>query len=310
MTPESLQAAQATKRAKRWRLFFWLLLIFSIGGMVQYFADDGGTLPFEEHIAYLKIEGVISENTTLIKTLADIEKNKKVKAVFIHINSPGGTVAGAEAIYNELRLIAEKKPVLAMMGEMATSGGYIVALGADHILAYQTSLTGSIGVLFSWLQLSEMMEKLGVKAHDVKRGELKADPNPYTEPSKEALSAMEGLIEDAYNWFVALVMERRDMEKPYAEKLADGRLYTGRQAVLLGLIDEIGSQREARLWLADKHGLKKDLKLVTYNDKKETGLLSLLLEGDTGKFMKTIFGTGATMHRYSPNGLLSLWQGR
>ena len=177
----------------------------------------------------------------------------------MHINSPGGTTAGSEQLYDALVRLKAKKPLVVVVEGLAASGGYITAIAADHIIAQQTSLVGSIGVLFQFPNFAELMKTVGVKVEEVKSSPLKAAPNGFEPTSPEARAALDALVKDSYAWFRGLVKERRGMDDALLEKVADGRVFTGRQAVDLKLIDQLGDEKTAVAWLVAEKKIKSDL---------------------------------------------------
>jgi protease-4 len=218
-----------------------------------------------DHVARLRIDGVITDDPEREEMLQELAENDRVKAVIVHINSPGGTVAASEAIYFSLRKVAEDRPVVAVMSEAAASGGYIAALSADQIIARGGTLTGSIGVVTEVPNVGGLMEMLGVGVTRVKSGPLKAEPNITAPPSEEALEVQRALIADSYGWFRDLVGERRGLEGAALESVADGRVYTGRQALANGLVDALGGEETALAWLQSDRGISADLATVDYD---------------------------------------------
>src|SRR5205814_6428227 len=162
----------------------------------------------------------------------------RVKAVIVHIDSPGGTTAGSEQLHEALRRVAAAKPLVVVIDGLAASGGYIAAMSADYIVAQGTSLVGSIGVLFQYPNVSDLLKTIGVKVEEIKSSPLKAAPNGYEPTSAEARAAIEALVKDSYAWFRGIVKERRSMDDGLLEKVADGRVFTGHQALDLKLVDE------------------------------------------------------------------------
>ena len=179
----------------------------------------------------MRVEGLITGDRPFLKMLEKLEKADRVKAVIIDIDSPGGTTAGSEAIYEAIRKIAAKKPVVSVMGTIAASGGYITAIASDYIVARGNTITGSIGVIFQWAQLQKLLDTLGVQMQEVKSGDLKAEPNFFKPPSEKALAVANGMIQDSFRWFTGLVTERRHLAPDRVLVLSDGRVYTGRQAL-------------------------------------------------------------------------------
>ena len=182
----------------------------------------------------------------------------------MHINSPGGTTAGSEQLYDALVRLKAKKPLVVVVEGLAASGGYITAIAADHIVAQQSSLVGSIGVLFQFPNFTELLKTVGVKVEEVKSSPLKAAPNGFEPTSPEARAALDALVKDSYAWFRGLVKERRGMDDALLEKVADGRVFTGRQAVDLKLIDQLGDEKTAVAWLVAEKNVKSDLPVRDY----------------------------------------------
>jgi len=299
------------RRLKR-RLFFWRSGAILVAALVLL-ALLGRTdvMPRKSHIARVDVSGIIVDDRDMQKLLEKLGKTSSVKAVILNIDSPGGTTTGAEAFYVATRKLAEKKPVVAVLGTVAASGGYIAAISADHIVARGNTLTGSIGVLFQWTQLSGLMDKIGVEMREIKSAPLKAEPNPFHTPSPEALAATKSLIDSSYEWFVGLVKERRGFDEATARKLGDGRVYTGFQAAANGLVDEVGGEEQAIAWLAKTKQIDKHLPVEDWKPQRaEDGFA-----GFTGRAMGALLSsgfeslTGKTLQtkRLTLDGLVSLW---
>ncbi|MEG8230466.1 signal peptide peptidase SppA [Candidatus Rickettsia tasmanensis] len=230
----------------------------------------------EDYIASVLIDGIILEDEKRDKKLKKIIDDSHIKALIVNVNSPGGTVVGSEKIYNILRKISAKKPVVIVMGTMAASGGYLISLGGDYIISHNGTITGSIGVILQTAEVTELAQKLGIKFNNFKSGELKAVPNP-TEKLTEAVrvTIMEN-IEDTYNFFLELVSERRNLPIEEVKKLADGRVYSGRQALKLKLVDAIGSEDTALKWLQEVQKINVNLLVKDYQLKPK--LMDIILE--------------------------------
>ncbi len=199
-------------------------------------------------IARVKIDGLIRSDQARVEALERLEKSSAA-AVIVHINSPGGTTAGSEQLFDALTRLKAKKPMVVVVEGLAASGGYIAALASDQIIAQQTSLVGSIGVLFQIPNVSDLLKTVGVKVEEVKSSPLKAAPNGYEPTSPEARAALDSLVKDSYAWFRGLVKDRRGMDDATLQTVADGRVFTGRQAVGLKLIDQLGDEKTAVAWL-------------------------------------------------------------
>lgn len=276
-----------------WRTAAAVLAIAIAALLIGEFSGRG------DYVARLRISGVITRDAALTATIRKIAKDEDARAVLVDINSPGGTVVGGEELFLELRALAERKPVAAVIGTIGTSAAYMAALGTDRIFSRQGSMTGSIGVILQTTEISGLLEKLGVRTEAIKSGPLKAVPSPFEAMSPEGREAARAVIMDVFDMFVDLVAERRSLGREEALRLADGRIYTGRQAVGLGLVDEIGGDKEARAWLATEHGISLKLPLREFDPSPEfspwRSLVSLVSQ-------KTVFSEPLTL-----DGLVSLW---
>lgn len=241
------------RRLAFWRVFAVLLAVAAIAALVW----QGGGRKFEDHVARVRIDGLITGDQKTLDLLKEISEADQVKGVILRIDSPGGTTAGSEAVYDELISLAKKKPVVAVMDTVAASGGYIVALAADHIFARGNTITGSIGVIFSIPEFSKLLDTVGVRMEELKSGDLKAEPSPYKPMSEKVREASMQLVDDGFSWFKGLVAERRKLPMATVDTLSDGRVYTGRQAVTAKLIDQLGDEQAAIDWLIQEKGIAK-----------------------------------------------------
>jgi len=269
------------RRRIRRKLTFWRVAaaLIAIGAIiaVAVIAAPGGRngLTAAGSIARINIEGVIRSDQERVEALERLEKSQ-ASAVIVHINSPGGTTAGSEQLYDALTRLKAKKPLVVVVEGLAASGGYITAIASDYIIAQQSSLVGSIGVLFQFPNFSELLKTVGVKVEEVKSSPLKAAPNGFEPTSPEARAALDSLVKDSYAWFRGLVKERRGMDDALLEKVADGRVFTGRQAVELKLIDQLGDEKAAVAWLVAQKGVKADLPVRDYKLTPRFGDLTFL----------------------------------
>ena len=259
------------RRLTAWRLAAVVLAVFVI---VLIMAGDqrlAGTGSFLPHIARVSVSGLITDDQKMLELLDKVGKSSQVRAVILDINSPGGTTTGGEAMYDAIRRLAEKKPVVAVCGTLATSAAYIVALATDRIFVYGNTITGSVGVIFQWADVSELMRTLGVKVEEVKSGPLKAVPNPFEPTDEKGRALAAEMVQEAKVWFVDLVGKRRNLEPAAVPGLTDGRVYSGRQALALKLVDEIGDERAAKRWLQKERDLTPGLSVVEWKPKSESG---------------------------------------
>ena len=308
------------RRRLRRKLGWWrlaALLALGLAGLVAVVrlggADSADKLT--PHIARLELQGVITGDDDTIDMIKKIGESSQTKALLLEIESPGGTTTGSERLYEELRRVAEKKPVVAVVGTVAASGAYIAALAADTIVARGNSLVGSIGVLFQYPNVSKLLNNWGVEVETIKSSPLKAAPNGLEPTSPEAREAVASLVADSFAWFKALVQERRKLDDAELAKVSDGRVFTARQGVPLKLVDFIGGQREAIDWLVANKGIAKDMPVREWKKKSSLERLGLVgaaaglarvagLESIAGFLEKSIF-----LERSGElDGLLAIWQ--
>src|ERR1700710_1779853 len=259
-----------------WRVFAAVVAIAAVIA-VGLVATPGGraSLTSSGSIARVNIEGLIRSDQERVVALERLEKSQAA-AVIVHINSPGGTTAGSEQLHGALTRLKAKKPLVVVVEGLAASGGYITAIAADHIIAQQTSLVGSIGVLFQIPNVGEFLKTVGVKIEEGESSPRKAAPNGFEPTSPEARAALDALVKDSYAWFRGLVKERRGMNDAQLETVADGRVFTGRQAVDLKLIDQLGDEKTAIAWLVAQKNIKSDLPVRDYKLSPRFGDLTFL----------------------------------
>ncbi len=241
------------RRRMRRKLTFWrvsalLVVLLAVVGAAVLLVPKNRLIPSADYIARIKIEGLIRDNHDRVEALDRLGKSG-AKAVIVHINSPGGTTAGSEQLYDALRTLQAKKPTVVVVDGLAASGAYIAALSCDHIIAYDTSLVGSIGVLFQFPNFTEVLKTVGIKVESIKSSPLKAAPNGFEPTSPEARAAIESIVLDSYAWFKGLVKERRKLDDAQLAAVSDGRVFTGRQGVGLKLVDSLGNEKTALSWL-------------------------------------------------------------
>ena len=245
------------RRRLRRKLTFWrvaavLIAILGVVGaaLVARRSDTSLAQPLTPQISRVTIQGLILGDQERTEALDSLARSRNTRAVIVHIDSPGGTTAGSEELHQALRRVAARKPTVVVVDGMAASGGYMAAMAADHIIAQNSSLVGSIGVLFQYPNLTDLLSKVGVKFEEIKSSPLKAAPNGLEPTTPEARAAIEALVVDSYAWFKDIVRERRKLEGEDLDRVADGRVFTGRQAISVKLADEIGREQEAIDWLA------------------------------------------------------------
>src|SRR5258706_1499581 len=311
------------RRRMRRKLTFWRVAaaLLAVGAVVPVggVATPGGrgALTTSGSIARVHIDGLIRSDNNRVEALEQLEKSRAA-AVVVHINSPGGTTAGSEQLYDALVRLKAKKPLVVVVEGLAASGGYIAAVAADHIVAQQSSLVGSIGVLCQFPNFTELMKTVGVKVEEVKSSPLKAAPNGFEPTSPEARAALDALVKDSYAWFRGLVKERRGMDDALLDKVADGRVFTGRQAVELKLIDQLGDEKSAVAWLVAEKKIKSDLPVRDFKLSPRFGDMTFLRTAASITFdalgltaiARQIEQAGVTgaVDQLALEGMLALWR--
>ena len=302
-----------------WRVFAILLAICAVVAVGAALRVPGtGVLTGQPagSIARVTVTGLIRSDQERVEALERLGKSR-ARAVIVHINSPGGTTAGSEQLHNSLMRLKEKKPLVVVVDGLAASGGYITALAADHIVALETSLVGSIGVLFQYPNVADLLKTLGIKIEEIKSSPLKAAPNGFEPTSPEARAAIESIVSDSYAWFKGMVKARRHLDDAALDRVTDGRVFTGRQGVALKLVDEIGDEKTAIAWLAKEKNVDPNTPVRDYRLRGRfgdlpflhTAVVATLDAAGLGALARRMEEWGAVqaMERLNLDGLLALW---
>lgn len=256
-------------------LSFLLVVRVIFGGSLS----DG--LAGGDYIASIKIEGVISEDEDRSEILAKIANESSIKAVIVNIDSPGGGIVGSEILFEDLRNIAARKPIVVTMGSAAASGGYMAAIASDYIIARNGTLTGSVGVVMESPDVTDLAKKVGVTFNLYKSSELKGSPSPFEKSSKAVNQVINASIQDSYQFFSDLVRQRRGKKLDKNNNhILDGRVFTGRQALKAGLVDEIGGREQALNYLEKAHKI----------NVKNLEVKQVTITKDESKFLDKFFG--------------------
>jgi protease IV len=300
------------RRLTAWRIAAVVLGLLLFGALLLGDQSAGGPGALLPHVARVTVSGVITDDRKMNELIDKVAKATQVKAVILDINSPGGTTTGGEAMYDAVRRLAEKKPVVAVCGTLATSAAYIVALATDRIFVYGNTITGSVGVIFQWAEVTELLHTLGIKVEEVKSGPLKAVPNPFEPTDERGRAVTEEMVQDAKVWFLGLVSDRRKIEPSSVPGLTDGRIYSGRQAVELKLVDQIGDEKAAMSWLTKERKVPAGLKIVDWRPTQESaglfGWLFQSLAASIGLSAERIAGlAGQISATLKLDGLVSVW---
>jgi protease-4 len=310
------------RRRMRRKLTFWrvlaiVVIVLAIVGLAGLLGNRTGFAGAGAYIARVTIQGLIRDDQERVQQLDRLARSTTARAVIVHVDSPGGTTAGSEQLYDSLMRLKEKKPLVIVVDGLAASGGYITALAGDHIVAKQTSLVGSIGVLFQYPNVADLLTKIGVKVETIKSSPLKAAPDGFEPTSPEARAAIESIIRDSYAWFRGMVQDRRHLSDDELQTVADGRVFTGHQAIGLKLVDEIGDERASIAWLASEKKIDAKLPVRDYQLHGRFSDLPFLHAAATaalnaaglGTLARNIDDLGAmqAVERLNLDGLLALW---
>jgi protease-4 len=308
------------RRRMRRKLTFWrvsaaVIALLALGAAAYVMVPGNRFSPRPDYIARIKIQGLIRNNQDRVEALARLSRSN-ARAVIVHIDSPGGTTAGSEQLYDSLRELQAKKPMVVVVDGLAASGAYIAAMSSEHIIAHDTSLVGSIGVLFQYPNFTDVLKTIGIKVEEIKSSPLKAAPNGFEPTSPEARAAIEAIVVDSYAWFKDLVKKRRAMSDDEVARVSDGRVFTGRQAVPLRLVDGIGNEKTALAWLENVKKVPANTAVRDYSLQprfSEFSFLHVAAWGFDAVGLSTIarqiedWGGLQAMERLNLDGLLALW---
>ena len=310
------------RRLKRsvglWRALAIVVAIALIAVLTLQNDDIASAVGYRSHIARVEVSGLIQQDSKRLKLLKDISESKSAKAVILRINSPGGTTVGGEALYTAVLELREKKPVVAVFSTVATSAAYMVGIASDHIVARGSTITGSVGVILQWAEVTELLDKLGVQMEEVRSGPLKAIPSPFRPLNEEGRELTRQMVDESNKWFIGLVAKRRELDPETVPGLTEGRIYSGREALKLKLIDQIGGEDEAIAWLEKNRDVPKKLRII---DWKTTDSSSLgwfrsaikqlaLWTGLPVAAVDSLLGPGSALDRVRLDGLVSVWHAR
>jgi protease-4 len=308
------------RRRMRRKLTFWrvsalLIALVALVGLAVALVPGSRLTASGNYIARIKVQGLIRGNQDRVEAIERLAKSR-ARAVILHIDSPGGTTAGSEQLYDALRALQAKKPTVVVVDGLAASGAYIAALSCDHIIAQDTSLVGSIGVLFQYPNFTQVLKTIGIQMEEIKSSPLKAAPNGFEPTSPEARAAIAAIVTDSYAWFKDLVKNRRRMTDTQLAAVADGRVFTGRQGVGLKLVDSLGNEKTALAWLEKEKKIPASTPVRDYSLEPRFSELSFL---HVAAWTFEAVGLSAVAHRMEAwgavqaverlnlDGLLALW---
>lgn len=301
------------RRALRRKLTFWRLaaILAAVAAVLAAALSSGTQGGLSDQIARIPVDGTILNDRELIARIGDAAEDEKVKAIIIAIDSPGGTTVGGESLHEAIIKAKAAKPVVAEVATMAASAGYMIASATDHIVARESSIVGSIGVLVQMPNVSTLMNRLGISVDEVKSSPLKAEPNFMNPTTPDELAMMERMIRDSYDWFVDLVVANRKMSRAAVLALADGSVFTGRQAKANGLVDSLGGEDAVLAYLKTRD-IDTELDIIDWEPPAEE---PLGLFGTAARSLGLPFGgfegalRAAGLDAVFLDGLVSVWQG-
>jgi protease-4 len=270
------------------------ICLLTLIGMVFFAAIYGlglfrgeNPLNLGEKVGVIPIEGIIGDAGEIIDQINEFADSNGIRAVVLRIDTPGGSVAQSQEIYQAVRELRKKKKVVVSMGSVAASGGYLIAVAADRIVANPGTITGSISAVMHYANVEELLKKVGVRSSVIKSGKFKDIGSPVREMTAEERSLIQGIVDDIYDQFVRTVSENRKIPLSKIVQLADGRVFTGRQAKELGLIDDLGGLQDAVLLAGRLSGMKEKPKIV-HGMKKKSTLWRYLMQNMTSAVSEEI----------------------
>lgn len=268
---------------KKWikRLIFFGIIILVFGFLSSLLSR----IPVGDRIAVIKVKGAIIEPDRVVSKIQQAKEDRSVKALVLRVDSPGGSVGASQEIYRALEdFKSSGKPLLVSMGNVSASGGYYISTPADVIFANPGTITGSIGVIVQHTELKDLFERLGVKTTAIKTGRFKDTLSPFRELTPEEKEYLQKTIEDAYEQFLQAVLKYRSkkIDEEKLREIADGRVFTGRVARELGLVDELGNLQDAINRAKQMAGVP-DARVFHMEEKR--GLLRRLMEEDFEGFL-------------------------
>jgi protease-4 len=300
-----------TKGYRR-RLFFWRTISFITVAIIVYLSfENQEKSSSNEYIANYNISGLLISADEIIEDLEELKLSNEVNSIIISVDSPGGTTVSAEEIYLKLKEVSSVKPTAIVMRNIATSGAYLLSLGGDVIFSRENTITGSIGVLLQWARVDEALSKLGIEVNEVKSGKLKAEPDFFGEIDEEAQQVTKEIIDETFEWFIRIVKVERALNPSEIYTISDGRIFTGRQAIELNLVDEIGDKNDAKIWLVENKEIDSNSPIIDYGKSKKPSFIELSLANIMDYFNISTPYTGrirSNLSLVNNGGLQSVWE--
>jgi len=276
---------------------FFIAMVYTISGIM----GRPASLSVGKKVGIIEVTGVITASREIIEQLIDFRDDAAIKAIILRVDSPGGGVGPSQEIHEEVRKTVDIKPVVVSVGSVAASGGYYIAVPAQRILANPGSITGSIGVIMEFTNFQELLQKIGLRSDVVKSGEHKDIGSPIRPMSDADREILQAMIDDVHTQFIEAVADGRKMDPDAVRALADGRIYTGRQAMAAGLVDEMGNLQDAIKVAGELAGIEGEPKVV-YPPKAKAGILEYLIQ-------ETVSQLRHGLQEQSSAGLSFIWSG-
>jgi protease-4 len=276
---------------------FFIAMVYTISGIM----GRPASLSVGKKVGIIEVTGVITASREIIEQLIDFRDDAAIKAIILRVDSPGGGVGPSQEIHEEVRKTVDIKPVVVSVGSVAASGGYYIAVPAQRILANPGSITGSIGVIMEFTNFQELLQKIGLRSDVVKSGEHKDIGSPIRPMSDADRKILQAMIDDVHTQFIEAVADGRKMDPDAVRALADGRIYTGRQAMAAGLVDEMGNLQDAIKVAGELAGIEGEPKVV-YPPKAKAGILEYLIQ-------ETVSQLRHGLQEQSSAGLSFIWSG-
>jgi len=288
-------------------LFFFLSFsAIMMGGitiisLLVTLGSTGSNIVFNKKVGIIEISGVITDAKNVIYSLKQFREDDSIKAIVIRIDSPGGGVGPSQEIFREIRKTIKSKKVVASLGSIAASGGYYAAAGSNGIVANPGTITGSIGVIMSYTNFREVLNKIGLVPVVVKSGEFKDIGSPVREMTNRERNLLKGFVDTVHQQFVSAIVEGRKMDRSKVEAIADGRILSGESAKALGLVDRLGNLEDAVEWAGRLGGIKGKI-FTVYPREEKVPFIKYLIDSYAGEFISNTINTGLHGgYLYSPN---------
>jgi len=296
----------------RRRLFFWRTISLITVVIIVYLSFENQEKSSSNgYIANYNISGLLISADDIIEDLEELKSNNEVNSIIISVDSPGGTTVSAEEIYLKLKEVSLVKPTAIVMRNIATSGAYLLSLGGDVIFSRENTITGSIGVLLQWARVDEALSKLGIEVNEVKSGKLKAEPDFFGVIDEDAQKVTKEIIDETFEWFIRIVKVERNLNPSEIYTISDGRIFTGRQAIELNLVDEIGDKNDAKIWLVKNKEIDSNSVIIDYGKSKKPSFIELSLANIMDYFNISTPYTGrirSNLSLVNNGGLQSVWE--